>query len=70
MNKVTAFRLGVKIFSSMLMAGVTGILLNCLSEYCFAHKGKYSGMLIINYSDLEEKRLRKAIAGLEKIFLS
>lgn len=30
MNKVTAFRLGVKIFSSMLMAGVTGILLNCL----------------------------------------
>lgn len=46
-----------------------GILLNCLSEYCFEYKEKYGGMLIINYSDLKEEQLRKAVAALEEIFL-
>jgi len=47
-----------------------GILLNCLSEYCFEHKEKYSGMLIINYSDLEEEQLHRAVKALEEIFNS
>lgn len=47
-----------------------GILLNCLSEYCFDHREKYSGMLIINYSDLPENKLRKAVKELEEIFLN
>ena len=46
-----------------------GILLNCLSEYCFEHKEKYRGMLIINYSDLEEEQLHRAVEALEEIFL-
>ena len=47
-----------------------GILLNCLSEYCFDHKEKYGGMLIINYSDLSEETLYKAVAELEDIFMN
>lgn len=47
-----------------------GILLNCLSEYCFDNKEKYGRMLIINYSDLEEQKLKKAVKALEEIFLS
>ncbi|MBQ2804188.1 MAG: PLP-dependent aminotransferase family protein [Lachnospiraceae bacterium] len=46
-----------------------GILLNCLSEYCFEHKEKYQGMLLINYAELEEENLRKAITSLEQIFI-
>ena len=45
-----------------------GILLNCLSEYCFDNREKYRGMLIINYSDMEEQVLEKAICALEEIF--
>ena len=47
-----------------------GILLNCMSEFCFASGEKYKGIIIINYSDMEEERLRKAISLLEDIFAS
>lgn len=46
-----------------------GILLNCLSEYCFAHAERYKGILLINYSDIEERELQQAILALEEIFL-
>lgn len=46
-----------------------GVLLNCLSEYCFDHAEKYRGFLLINYSDVEEDRLRQAIQILEEILL-
>ena len=46
-----------------------GILLNCLSEYCFANKEKYSNILLMNYSDLEEDKLKQAVQLLEEIFL-
>lgn len=45
-----------------------GILLNCLSEFCFENRERYKGLLIMNYSDMEERRLRMAIAALEEIF--
>ena len=45
-----------------------GILLNCLSEYCFENREKYKGLVIINYSDIQEGRLKKAIVALEEIF--
>ena len=47
----------------------SGILLNCLSEYCFANKEKYSNILLMNYSDLEEDKLKQAVQLLEEIFL-
>jgi len=46
-----------------------GILLNCLSEYCFANREKYKGILLLNYSDMEEETLNRAIKALEEIFL-
>lgn len=46
-----------------------GILLNCLSEYCFANREKYRGILIMNYSDMEDMRLKQAIEALEEIFV-
>lgn len=46
-----------------------GILINCLSEFCFDNREKYKGILIMNYSDIEERQLKKAIAELEEIFL-
>ena len=46
-----------------------GILLNCLSEYYYDNQQKYPATVIINYSNIEEKELAKAIAELEKIFL-
>ena len=46
-----------------------GILLSCLSEYCFANREKYKGILIMNYSDLEDECLKQAILALEEIFL-
>lgn len=46
-----------------------GILINCLSEYCFDNSGRYRGILLINYSDMEEWKLQKAIGVLEEIFL-
>ncbi|MBQ2935752.1 MAG: PLP-dependent aminotransferase family protein [Lachnospiraceae bacterium] len=45
-----------------------GILLNCLSEFCFENREKYKGLVIINYSDIQEGRLKKAIVALEEIF--
>ena len=47
-----------------------GILINCLSEYCFENRDKYRGMLIINYSDLGEEQLHDAVKALEEIFLT
>lgn len=47
-----------------------GVLLNCMSEFCFANKEKYRGIIIINYSDMEEEKLKKAIAELEDIFVA
>lgn len=46
-----------------------GILLNCLSEYCFENREKYSKMLIINYSDLSKEQLHEAVEELEEIFM-
>lgn len=46
-----------------------GILLNCLSEYCFDNAEKYKGILLINYADVEEERLKQAVRALEEIFL-
>ena len=46
-----------------------GILVNCLSEYCFADAQKYKGILVIHYSDMEEEVLKKVIGALEEIFL-
>ena len=46
-----------------------GILVNCLSEYCFADTQKYRGILVIHYSDMEDEVLQKVIGALEEIFL-
>ena len=46
-----------------------GILVNCLSEYCFANAQKYRGILVIHYSDMEDEVLQKVIGALEEIFL-
>lgn len=45
-----------------------GILLQSLSEYCFENQHLYKGFMIINYSDMEEERLKKAILELEELF--
>ena len=39
-------------------------------DFLFDNKEKYGRMLIINYSDLEEQKLKKAVKALEEIFLS
>ena len=44
-----------------------GILVNCLSEYCFADTQKYRGILVIHYSDMEDELLQKVIGALEEI---
>lgn len=49
-------------------AKARGIHLQCLSEYCFENQQLYKGFLIINYSDMEDVRLVKAIRELEEIF--
>ena len=46
-----------------------GILINCLSEYCFADADKYHGILVIHYSDMDEATLKLVIAAFEEIFL-
>ena len=46
-----------------------GILVNCLSEYCFADAQRYRGILVIHYSDMEDEVLQKVIRALEEIFL-
>ncbi len=46
-----------------------GILVRCLSEYCFADVEKYKGILVIHYSDMEEDALKEVIAAFEDIFL-
>ena len=45
-----------------------GILVNCLSEYCFADAQKYRGILVIHYSDMADEILQKVIGALEEIF--
>ena len=45
-----------------------GILVNCLSEYCFADAQKYRGILVIHYSDMEDEILQKVIGALAEIF--
>ena len=45
-----------------------GIHLQCLSEYCFENQHLFRGFVIINYSDMEEKTLAKAIRELEELF--
>lgn len=45
-----------------------GILVQCLSEYCFENQHLYKGFLIINYSDMEDGKLSRAIRELEAIF--
>lgn len=45
-----------------------GILVNCLSEYCFADAQKYRGILVIHYSDMADEILQKVIGALAEIF--
>lgn len=44
-----------------------GIQISCLSEYCESDKDKYAHILIVNYSDLEEKGFRTAVEVLSQI---
>ncbi len=46
-----------------------GILVRLLSEYCFADADKYRGILVIHYSDMDDKVLKRVIEAFEEIFL-
>ena len=46
-----------------------GILVKCLSEYCFADADRYRGILVIHYSDMSDEVLEKVIKAFEDIFL-
>lgn len=48
-------------------AAGNGIQISCLSEYCESDKDKYAHILIVNYSDLEEKGFRTAVEVLSQI---
>ena len=48
-------------------AAGNGIQISCLSEYCESDKDKYAHILIVNYSDLEEKDFRTAVEVLSQI---
>lgn len=45
-----------------------GILVKCLSEYCFADAEHYRGILVIHYSDMPDEVLQKVVAAFEEIF--
>ena len=46
-----------------------GILVNCLSEYCFADAQRYRGILVIHYSDMEDEVLQKVIRRWRRFFM-
>lgn len=46
-----------------------GILVNCLSEYCFADAERYHGVLVIHYSDMDDETLDYVVREFEDIFL-
>ena len=46
-----------------------GILVNCLSEYCFADAKRYQGVLVIHYSDMDDETLDYVVREFEEIFL-
>ena len=46
-----------------------GILVRMLSEYCFADADKYRDILVIHYSDMDDKVLEQVIKAFEEIFL-
>lgn len=43
------------------MAREQGIKLDCLSEYCFQQQPQHQHTIIVNYSDLEEEKFKRAI---------
>lgn len=46
-----------------------GINISCLSEFCGDVKPEYQHVLVINYSDTDEKTLREAVRRLANIFI-
>ncbi len=46
-----------------------GINISCLSEFCGEVKPEYQHVLVINYSDTDEKTLREAVRRLANIFI-
>lgn len=42
----------------------------CLSEFCGENKCRYQHVLVLNYSDMEEKDIREAVRRLGNIFIS
>ncbi len=47
-----------------------GINLACLSDFCLKDSPKYHSILVLNYSDMDEIKLREAVRRLELIFSS
>lgn len=50
------------------LAKQQGIHIECLSEFCEEVKPQYQHVMILNYSELNEKTLREAVRRLEEIF--
>lgn len=46
------------------------ILVACLSEFCGEMKEEYQNVLVLNYSDMEEKDIREAVKRLENVFVA
>lgn len=46
------------------------ILVACLSEFCGEIKEEYQNVLVLNYSDMEEKDIREAVKRLENVFVA
>lgn len=42
----------------------------CLSEFCGKNKDRYQHILVLNYSEMEEKDIREAVRRLGNIFIS
>lgn len=46
------------------------ILVACLSEFCGEMKEEYQNVLVLNYSDMEEKDIWEAVKRLENVFVA
>lgn len=46
-----------------------GILVSCLSQFCTKVRPEYERVLVINYSDMDEGRIREAVRRLENVFM-
>lgn len=47
-----------------------GICVACLSEFCIESRPEYEHVLVLNYSDMDEKKLAEAVRRLADIFIS